>query len=281
MPACVNNAPRVMVRVAAATVCEAAARRPASVRPASTVRTGILRVTRRATREGARAAEGLQGQQGETGTAVALPPLEHVVAADVVLVAEGGEGGGTDAEPGQPDEQGDADAAGLHGDARDAWARMGGGERGVQTQVRVGVGDAQAVGADEPHAVRAADGQQGPCLVGVQARSDDEESGYARFAALLGDLRDRRGRYGEDCEVRGLGRRADRRVRRHTENRARGRVHREQAPGVAARVQLVQDRPTHRARLAPRSDDGDRLRPQQRLRLATSAARARSSTAVR
>ena len=54
MPAWVNSAPRVMVRVAAAAVCEAAARRPASVRPASTVNTGIRRVTRRAVREKAR-----------------------------------------------------------------------------------------------------------------------------------------------------------------------------------------------------------------------------------
>lgn len=38
--------------------------------------------------EGGGVAEGFQVQQGEVGTAVALPPLEHVVAADVVLVAE-------------------------------------------------------------------------------------------------------------------------------------------------------------------------------------------------
>lgn len=45
----------------------------------------------------------------------------------------------------------------------------------------------------------------------------------------------------------------------------RGGVHCEQASGVTARVQLVQDRPAHRAGLASRADDGDRLRPQQRL----------------
>ncbi len=204
-------------------------------------------------------------QQGEVGRAVALPPLEHVVAADVVLVAEGGEGGDADAEPGQAVEQGDADAAGLHGDARGAGARMARGEGGVEAQLRVGVGDAEAVGADEAHAVRAAGGEQGPRLVGVQARGDDEDGAYAGLAALLGGAGDRGGGYGEDREVGGLGQGADRGVARHGEDRARGGVHREQAARVAARVQLMQDRPADRARLASGADDGDRPRPQQRF----------------
>lgn len=52
-PAWVNSACGVIVGVAAAAVCEAAAR-PASERPASTVRTGVRRATRRAVREKAR-----------------------------------------------------------------------------------------------------------------------------------------------------------------------------------------------------------------------------------
>ncbi len=101
-------------------------------------------------------------QQGEIGAAVALPPLEHVVAADVVLVAEGGEGGDADAEPGEPVEQGDADAAGLRTATPAVPGRGGaGGEGGVEAQRRVGVGDAEVVGADQPHAVRTAGRQQG------------------------------------------------------------------------------------------------------------------------
>lgn len=53
-PAWVNSARRVMVGVAAAAVCEAAARRPAAERPASTVSNGIRRATRRAVRENTR-----------------------------------------------------------------------------------------------------------------------------------------------------------------------------------------------------------------------------------
>jgi hypothetical protein len=50
MPACPNSGPRVTMGVAAAAVCEAAARCAASERPASTVRTGMLAPTRRAVR---------------------------------------------------------------------------------------------------------------------------------------------------------------------------------------------------------------------------------------
>jgi hypothetical protein len=137
--------------------------------------------------------EGLQVQQGEVGTAVAFPALEHVVAADVVLVAERREGRHADAEPGEPVEQRDPHPAGLHGDTRRAGARVVGGEGGVQARGRFGVGDAQAVGPDEPHAVRAADAQQGPRLGVVEACGDDEERPHACPAALLGSDRDRRG----------------------------------------------------------------------------------------
>lgn len=119
--------------------------------------------------ESPRVTEGLQVQQGEVGTAVALPPLEHVVAADVVLVAEGGERGHADAQAGQPVEQSDAHTTGLHGHTRTAGLRVTGGERRIQAQGRVGVGDTEAVGAYQAHAVGTACGQERLRLSTVQA----------------------------------------------------------------------------------------------------------------
>ncbi len=55
-------------------------------------------------------------------------------------------------------EQGDTDAAGLHDQARLAHCRRARGEGGVQADVRHG--DAEAVRADEPHAVPTADSEQ-------------------------------------------------------------------------------------------------------------------------
>lgn len=166
-----------------------------------------------------RVAEGLQVQQGQVGATVALPPLEHVIAADVVLVAERHEGRDTDAEPGQPVEQGDAHAARLYGDTRRAGARVVGREGGVEAEPRVGVGDAEAVGADQTHAVGTARGHERLRLVGVEPGRHHEQRPYAGFAALFGRGGQGVRGYGEDREIRDLGQRADRRIRRHTEDR--------------------------------------------------------------
>ena len=213
--------------------------------------------------EGARVAERLQVQQGEVGAVVGLPPLEHVVAADVVLVAEGDEGRHPDAEPGQAVEQRDAHAAGLHGDSGRSGARVGGGEGGVEAHLWLGVGDAEAVGADEPHAVGAAGGQQGLCLGVVEARGDDDEGAGPGPAALLGDGGDRGGRYGHHDEVGRLRQCRDRRIGRHPEHRGDTGVHGEEAAGETARVQGVQDGPPDRSGCASGPDHRDHGGPQQ------------------
>ena len=75
--------------------------------------------TRRAVRaELARVAERLDVQHGELGLPVLLPPHQHVVARHVELVADRGERGDADAEPGQVVHHGEAEAAGLHDEAR-------------------------------------------------------------------------------------------------------------------------------------------------------------------
>ncbi|GAA4559364.1 hypothetical protein GCM10023097_71170 [Streptomyces collinus] len=109
--------------------------------------------TARGAGEGARIAERLQVQQRQVGAPVGLPPLEHVVVADVVLVAERDEAGHADAEPLQTAEQCDTDPAGLHGDPGEARRGVGGGEGGVEADPVLGVGQAPAVGADEAHVV--------------------------------------------------------------------------------------------------------------------------------
>ncbi|MDH6546979.1 hypothetical protein M2162_001076 [Streptomyces sp. SAI-041] len=215
------------------------------------------------TGEGTRVAEGLQVQQGEVGGAVGLPPLEHVVAADVVLVTERDERGHADAQPGQAVEQGDADPAGLDGHSGGAGARGVRGEGRVEAQQGVGVGDAQAVGPDHAHAVGAAGCPKGVRLLGVEPGGDDEQSPYARLSALLRGRRHGRGGYGDHHEVGSHGQRADARVGRHAEDRGGRRVHRPQPSGVGTRLHLVQDRAAHRPGRASRADHGDRRRPQQ------------------
>jgi hypothetical protein len=99
----------------------------------------------------ARVAEGLDVQHRKLGGLVGGPPHEHVVAAHVQLVADGGERRHADAQPGQMLGYGDADPAGLHHDAGAAGRRMPGEERGVEMDVALGVGDAEAVRPDQAH----------------------------------------------------------------------------------------------------------------------------------
>ncbi len=138
--------------------------------------------------EGAGVAEGLQMQQRQLGVPVALPPLEHVVAADVVLVAERDEGRHPDAEPGQAVQQRDADASGLHGDTGGTGPGVPVGKGGVQVDAGVGVGQAQAVRADEPHAVAPACVHQGGAPVGVEAGGHHDQGAHTGSPALLGHL---------------------------------------------------------------------------------------------
>jgi hypothetical protein len=191
--------------------------------------------------------------------------LEQVVAADVVLVTEGGEGRHADAEPGQPVQQRDAHTSGLHRHTRCARTGVVGGERGVEPDGLFGVGDAEAVRADEAHAIRAACGQERPCLGTVQAGGDDDEGPDSRLAALLGESRYGGGGRGDHHEVGGEGQGADGGVCMDAQDGGGVRVHGEQASCVAARVEVVQESPPHRTGFASGADDSDRLRPQQRL----------------
>ena len=215
--------------------------------------------------EGPRVAERLQVQQGQAGAPVALPPLEHVVAADVVLVAQRDEGGDADPQPGQPVEQGDAHTPGLCRDARGTGAGVPGGERGVEAERRVGVGDPEAVRADEPHAVRAAGVAQSAGLIAVESARHDDQRPDAGLSALLGGLGQVARGHREDGEIRGRRQGAHRRVAGHPEDRAGAGMHGEEPAGEAAGVQLVQQGPAGRAGAASGAHHGHGARSQQRL----------------
>ena len=73
-PACSNRASRLTSGVATAAVCEAAARWPASDRPASTARTGMLAPTRRAVRANLR---GLPNDSMYSTASLVMPSCSH------------------------------------------------------------------------------------------------------------------------------------------------------------------------------------------------------------
>ena len=192
----------------------------------------------------------------ELGLAVLLPPHQHVVAGDVVLIADRGEGRDPEAQPGQPVSQREAQPAGLHDQACRPGFGMTGGEGRVQPDA--GHGDAEAVRADQPHAVAAADGQQIGALRCVESRGDDDQRLDAAPPAFVGDRRHGHRGHGDDREVDRLGERAD---RRHAPDRfhvGRVRINRVDPALVTSGDDVVQDGAADRAHPAAGADHGHR-----------------------
>ena len=106
----------------------------------------------------ARVAERLEVEQDEVGCLVVLPPLEQVVRGDVGLVADRDEGGEAECALRGLLEQRQTERAALGREADPAGRERAWGEGGVQSAARDG--DAEAVGADEPSAVRAHEREQ-------------------------------------------------------------------------------------------------------------------------
>jgi hypothetical protein len=123
--------------------------------------------------------------------AVAFPPQQHVVPRHVQLVAHRRERGDPDAEPGQLIHHGEAQAVGLHDQAGDAVPRLTGGERGVKADA--GHGHAEAVRADQPHAVPAAHREQIGAGGDLQPGCDYHQGPHPALAALFRRVQDRRG----------------------------------------------------------------------------------------
>ena len=205
----------------------------------------------------ARVAERLDVQHGELGDAVLFPPHQHVVAGDVELVAHRREGGDADAEPGQLIHQGDAQAAGLHDQPGGAGLRVPVGERGVQTDG--GHGHAEAVRADQPHAVPTARRQQVRAGGGVEPGRDHHQGPHAALAALLRDVQDRRGRDRDHGQVSRLGQVEHRGQAVLAADLPGAGVDHVEPTGVPGGADVVQDRPAHRAPVPAGADHHDRF----------------------
>ena len=118
----------------------------------------------------------------------------------------------------------------------------------------LGVGDAEAVGADEPHAVRRQTASRAaPGL--VQPRGDHEQGPNADAAALLGHLRHRGGRYGEHRQVGRMRQLRNRGIARGLLDDAGVRIDRPQRAGEGRVAHVAEHRPPHRPGGAPSSHD--------------------------
>ncbi len=124
MPAWSNSASCVTSGVAAAAVCEAAARWPAADRPPMTVSTGSLRPTRRAVRANPR---GLPNDSTYSTASLVCSSCSHQVSMSLLetsyLSPTEANDDTPDAEPAQVLQQRDPDAAGLHDEPGDARRR--------------------------------------------------------------------------------------------------------------------------------------------------------------
>ncbi len=122
-------------------------------------------------------------QQAELRVRVLLPVQQQVVRADVVFLADRGEGADADAEPVQVAEQRQADAAGLDGHAGRSRVGRRGGQQGAESLGSVRRGDAEAAGADEAYPVGAAGLQQFEALFPVEAGRGHDQRPDAAFGA--------------------------------------------------------------------------------------------------
>ena len=208
----------------------------------------------RGARELARAAEGLDVQHGQPGQLVLLPPHQQVVAGHVVLVADRGERGHADAEPGQLLEQRDPDAAGLHDDARAPGPRRLGRRRSRSARCRARAmprqfGPTSRMPYRRQIASRSAPAAPRPEVITVRA---PDARGCPQSAATAGTAG---GGHRDDRQVHVA--RAGRRPRPAHGTPSMGRrvrVDRVDRPGEAAGHDVVQDGPAHgdrRRRLAP------------------------------
>jgi hypothetical protein len=211
-------------------------------------------------------AERLQVQQDDVGSGVVLPVLQQVVAADVGLVADRDEARHPQPDARRPFEHGDAQGARLrlHGDAtRSRRVRR---EGGVQTDR--GVGDADAVGADQPHPVTTCPVAHRGLYPGasrhlVEARREHHETGHALAPALLDDVEDRGRGHGDHREVDIVGNIQDRRVRPDAGHVGGAGVHRVDRAGEATGQEVTQDLVADGGRLAAGTDHCDRAWCQQ------------------
>ena len=260
-PACSNRACRVSSGVAA--VARAPARRrPVTDRPTITVRTGMLRPTRRAVR--ANLGGFAIDSRYSRASLVAGSDSHHSsmsVAGHVVFVAQRDEGGDPDADPRQVLGQGEAGATGrLQRQASASPPGVTGRERRVQAGT--GAGHPEAGRPDHPHAVAAADAQQLRAGRAVESRREHHQRLDPALPAFFGDTDYGRRRRSNDRQVDCPGQSGRRRDAGNAVQLGHGRVDRVDGAGEAAGHDAVQDGPPDRAGPPAGADDRDRGRRQ-------------------
>ena len=221
------------------------------------------------TGELARVAQGLQILQDDLGGRVLLPVLHEVVAGHVGAVARGHERGQSHAPVGDPLQDGAAQRAGLGEEADGAGRGQVRGEGGVEGDRRVGVGDAQAVGAHHAHAGGAGGAHQ---LVLADATlradltepgADHDESVHALLRALFDHVHDRLGAHRHHGQVDLVGDVQHRRVGAHAHHGPGLGVHRVDGALELTAQEVAQGGLTDGVRGPAGTDDGDRFREEQ------------------
>ncbi len=228
----------------------------------------------------ARVPDGFQVHDDDGGLRVVVPVLEEVVAGDVGAVAGGDEGGDPRERgraPVQSGQQRDADGAGLGEQPHLPGGRHLGRQRGVEPDAGGGVDEAEGVGADDAHAVRAGLPDQFALAVAALGATlgvpggEDDEALHAVLPAvgddgghlLGGDRHNGQGDGLLDVAYRAVGGHALRAQPRGA--RREGPVDRVRTAGEAALQDVAQGGAAHAAGLAAGADDGDRPGGEQPL----------------
>ncbi len=202
--------------------------------------------------------------QGDDGTrGVRFPVLKEVVAGQVRLVPDRDEAGESQAQPVRVLDDGQAEGAALRQEPDPALDRQGGGEGGVEADLRLEVDHAHAVRADQPHAGTAAHGHEvALSLQSLRTRfreagGDDDDAldalGGAGARSLQGGLggQDDDGKIDRPRDVE------DRSIGGHRLHDVGGRVDGVDGPCKAGREQVVEELAADRAPAPGRSDHCD------------------------
>ena len=218
-------------------------------------------------RERARVAERLEVEQDEVGCLVVFPPLEQVVRGDVGLVADRDEGGEAECALRGLLEERETEGAALGRESDPADGERAWGEGRVQSAA--GDGDAEAVGADEPGAVRAYECEQtvlalATLLAGLgEAGRDDAKCTHAVPERIRRCVEHMLGRQTDDGEVDRVLDLSDRRVGAYAGDRLAFEVDGERGADEICFEDVAEELASDRATPARRADHGNRARGEE------------------
>ena len=218
----------------------------------------------------ARVAQRLQVERDHRGPVVVLEKAQQVVRAHVQLVPDRDEGRQAQASRARLLAEQDPDRTGLRHQGQPPGQRIERGKGGSHPDPGVGVDDAEAVRADDPHPVPAGRaehlrldrGAGTACL--AEARGNDGDGAHAHRGGLIDHGGDSWGGNGDHSQVDRLGYRQQRRERGHAADRPGGGIYRVDSPGEVAGEQRLDHLMPDVARVPSCSDDGDRARAKDR-----------------